>query len=77
MRTRTMAAASSLREGGGLSIAALLRPHAAALAVGFLAVIGESFAGLLEPWPLKLVFDHVSKSKSAAHGRLAMTAYRQ
>ncbi len=52
----------------GLSLVALLRPHAKALAVGLLAVLGEAVAGLLGPWPLKIVFDHVGKS--SAHGRL-------
>ncbi len=41
---------------------ALLRPHLAALLVGFLAVAGESAANLLQPWPLKLVLDDVLRS---------------
>jgi subfamily B ATP-binding cassette protein MsbA len=47
------------------SIAELLKPHSKALAVGLLAVIGESAASLLEPWPLKIVLDNVLKSKQA------------
>ncbi len=65
-----MAKTSILHEKGDLSLGGLLRPHAAALAVGFLAVIGETVGGLLQPWPLKLVFDHVGKLKSATHGQL-------
>lgn len=42
----------------------LLRPHAKALAVGLLAVIGETIADLLQPWTLKIVFDNVLKSGS-------------
>jgi ATP-binding cassette, subfamily B, bacterial len=48
------------------SIAELLKPHSEALAFGLLAVIGESAASLLEPWPLKIVLDNVLKSKPAA-----------
>ncbi len=41
----------------------LLRPHSKTLTVGLLAAIGESAAGLLEPWPLKVVLDNVLRSK--------------
>ena len=41
----------------------LLRPHWKALTVAFIAVVGESGADLLEPWPLKVVFDYVLGSK--------------
>jgi ATP-binding cassette subfamily B protein len=64
-----MTATSPLREGGSLSVAGLLKPHTKALAVGLVAVVGEGVAGLLQPWPLKIVFDHVGKS-SDAHGKL-------
>ncbi len=47
----------------------LLRPHRKALAIGIVAVIGEGVANLLEPWPLKVVLDHVSKVP-ACHGWL-------
>ena len=40
----------------------LLRPHAKALSLGLIAVIGEGIAGLLGPWPLKVVLDNVLKS---------------
>lgn len=43
-------------------ILGLLQPHATALALGAFAVIGEGAANLLEPWPLKLVIDSVSRS---------------
>ena len=42
-----------------LRIRDLLLPHWKALAVGLLAVVGEGAADLLEPWPLKIVFDNV------------------
>jgi ATP-binding cassette, subfamily B, bacterial len=47
----------------------LLKPHSKILAVGLVAAIGESVAGLLEPWPLKIVLDNVLRSKPG-HGWL-------
>jgi ATP-binding cassette subfamily B protein len=51
------------------SIVGLLKPHSKAFAFGLIAVIGESIASLLEPWPLKIVLDNILKSKPA-HGWL-------
>jgi len=44
-----------------LDIRDLLRPHRKSLIVGLLAVIGDGIADLLQPWPLKIVIDHVVK----------------
>jgi hypothetical protein len=33
------------------------------LALAFIAVIGEAATDLLEPWPLKIVFDYVFGTK--------------
>src|SRR5262245_28713545 len=41
----------------------LLRPHWPQLTLAFVAVLGESITDLLEPWPLKIVFDNVLGSK--------------
>src|SRR6476659_5447582 len=41
----------------------LLKPHWPQLTLAFVAVIGESVTDLLEPWPLKVVFDNVLGSK--------------
>ena len=41
----------------------LLQPHWKPLTVAFIAVLGESATDLLEPWPLKIVFDYVLGSK--------------
>jgi subfamily B ATP-binding cassette protein MsbA len=41
----------------------LLRPHRGVLALAFLAVLGEAVTDLLEPWPLKIVFDYVFGTK--------------
>jgi subfamily B ATP-binding cassette protein MsbA len=46
-----------------LSLFPLLRPHGKLLAVAFVAMLVQSGADLLEPWPLKVVFDYVLGSK--------------
>ena len=46
-----------------IRIADLLYPHWKALSLAFVAVLGESATDLLEPWPLKVVFDYVFSSK--------------
>jgi len=46
-----------------LSVTSLLRPHWAPLAIAFVAMLVEGGADLLEPWPLKVIFDHVIGSK--------------
>jgi ATP-binding cassette subfamily B protein len=47
-----------------LTIPELLKPHVGALTFGFIAVVGEGVANLLEPWPLKIVLDSVLRSRS-------------
>jgi ATP-binding cassette subfamily B protein len=64
-----------MREPSTLSpapkIADLLLPHWKALTVGLVAVIGEGAADLLQPWPLKIVFDSVLQSRTLrGHGWL-------
>jgi ATP-binding cassette subfamily B protein len=46
-----------------IRITDLLYPHWPILSLAFIAVIGESLTDLLEPWPLKIVFDYVFGSK--------------
>src|SRR6267143_6884041 len=46
-----------------IRITDLLYPHWLTLTLASIAVIGESVTDLLEPWPLKIVFDHVFGSK--------------
>jgi subfamily B ATP-binding cassette protein MsbA len=48
-------------------ISDLLRPHWKTLTIAFIAVLGETLADLLEPWPLKVVFDNVLGSKRLPH----------
>ena len=46
-----------------LKLSHLLRPHRGMLVLAFLAVVGEAATDLLEPWPLKIVFDYVFGTK--------------
>jgi len=46
-----------------LKLAHLLRPHRTMLVLAFIAVLGEAGTDLLEPWPLKIVFDYVFGAK--------------
>jgi ATP-binding cassette subfamily B protein len=41
----------------------LVRPHWKALVVAFIAVVVESVADLMEPWPIKVVLDYVIGQK--------------
>lgn len=47
-----------------LSIAHLIYPHWRAVTVAFVAVLGETVTDILEPWPVKLVVDHLLQEKS-------------
>src|SRR5262245_30630322 len=47
-----------------LSVTRLLAPYWGPLAVAFVAMLAEGGADLLEPWPLKVVFDYVIGSKA-------------
>jgi len=58
----TAASAAMPTKRKRLTIRKLLRPHAGALALGLVAVLGEAIASLLQPWPLKIVLDEVFKS---------------
>jgi ATP-binding cassette subfamily B protein len=49
-----------------VSIIELLHPYRRHLALGLLAIAGESIASLLEPWPLKIVLDNVIQNKSSS-----------
>jgi ATP-binding cassette, subfamily B, bacterial len=48
----------------------LLKPHWLMLTVGFVAVVGEGIADLLDPWPIKIVLDTVIKAKPSNAGWL-------
>jgi subfamily B ATP-binding cassette protein MsbA len=57
-----------------IRITDLLYPHWGTLSLAFVAVLGESITDLLEPWPLKIVFDHVFGSKQMPDWLAAATA---
>src|ERR1043166_8474006 len=46
-----------------IRITDVLYPHWLTLSFAFIAVIGESVTDILDPWPLKIVFDYVFGSK--------------
>ena len=46
-----------------IKLGQLLQPHRTMLLIAFIAVLGEAGTDLLEPWPLKIVFDYVFGSK--------------
>jgi subfamily B ATP-binding cassette protein MsbA len=52
------------KKSNKLKITRLLSPHWKALSLALLAVIGEISADLLEPWPLKIILDHLLQSKA-------------
>ncbi len=53
---------------GKLRVVQLFRPHWKKLALALAAVIGETLADVLEPWPVKVVIDHVLQSKRLPQG---------
>jgi len=62
MAASTPPAPAGTRRKTRLSVRSLLRPHLGTLTLGFIAIAGESFANLLQPWPLKIVLDDVLRS---------------
>src|SRR5258705_1214536 len=57
-----------------LRISYLLRPHWRTLSLAMVAVLGETLTDLLDPWPLKIVFDHVLGSKKTPPWLSSMVA---
>jgi subfamily B ATP-binding cassette protein MsbA len=55
-----------------LHLASLLRPRWKALAAALLAVLVETGADVLEPWPIKVVVDNVLNSKALRPGLAAV-----
>ena len=55
--------ASSSAARTALRITALVRPHWKTLALAIVAVVGETLADVLQPWPIKIVVDNVVQSK--------------
>ncbi len=57
-------APGDVRPASALRIAGLVRPYWTSLAIAFVALLAEAGAGLLEPWPLKVVIDNLLQSKA-------------
>jgi subfamily B ATP-binding cassette protein MsbA len=64
---------------GRLSIVRLVRPHSRAFALALLAVLGETFSDVLEPWPIKVVVDNLLQHKgfSGWPGRMLSSVFGQ
>jgi ATP-binding cassette subfamily B protein len=62
-----------------LRIVDLARPHWKGLTLALLAVLGETFTGILEPWPIKVVVDNILQSKPLPGflGRVVTGAFGQ
>ena len=58
-----------------IRITDLLYPHWLTLTLAFIAVIGESLTDLLEPWPLKIVFDYVFGSKAMPNWLVGIVSF--
>src|SRR5438034_470766 len=58
-----------------IRITDLLYPHIVPLSLAFIAVIGESITDLLEPWPLKVVFDYGFGSKRMPDWLASMVSF--
>src|SRR6185295_15513905 len=52
----------------------LLRPHWKSLSLAFVAVLGVTLTDLLEPWPLKLVFDYLLKARALPEWLIPITS---
>jgi ATP-binding cassette, subfamily B, bacterial len=65
--TDTTAQRGGAGSAARLRLADLLRPHWGSLTLAFLAVIGETSADVLEPWPIKIVIDNIVQGKTLPH----------
>jgi ATP-binding cassette subfamily B protein len=66
-KKKEQAARPLLTLAGMPLVAHLVRSHWKALTLAFLAVLGETVADILEPWPVKVVIDNVLQHKALPH----------
>lgn len=60
---------------GKLRIVDFIKPHWLSLALACLAVVGETLADVLEPWPIKIVVDNVLQNKALKGWAGSVVAY--
>jgi len=65
--SETVSNPSAIRPSGRLKITEVLRPHWKALTIAMIAVLGETLADVLDPWPIKIVIDNLLLSKRLPH----------
>jgi len=66
---------SAPRPVGKLRIGDFIKPHWLSLLLAFVAVIGETLADILEPWPIKIVVDNVLQNKALKGWAGSVVAY--
>ncbi len=66
---------SAPRPAGKLRIGDFIKPHWLSLLLAFVAVIGETLADILEPWPIKIVVDNVLQNKALKGWAGGVVAY--
>ena len=54
---------SKLSLSGKLKAASLFRSHWKGLTIALIAVLGETLADVLEPWPIKVIVDNILQAK--------------
>src|SRR5215212_2338736 len=67
--------AAPLRPAGKLRIGDFIRPHWLSLVLACVAVVGETVADVLEPWPIKIVVDNVLQNKALKGWAGSLVAY--
>jgi ATP-binding cassette subfamily B protein len=60
---------------GKLRIGDFIRPHWVSLVLALIAVIGETLADILEPWPIKIVVDNVLQDKKLSRWAAVIVAW--
>jgi ABC-type multidrug transport system fused ATPase/permease subunit len=55
--------AATASGAGTLRLGRILRPHWKALVAALVAVVGETVADVLEPWPITIVIDNILQGK--------------
>jgi subfamily B ATP-binding cassette protein MsbA len=62
-QAETLKDSRKLSFSGKLKVASLFRSHWKGLTIALVAVLGETLADVLEPWPIKVVVDNLLQAK--------------